>query len=65
MTLFGLLAAVLVYCVVFWAARALMGAFGVGEPIATVVYVILVLLGLYLLLNGVGLLGHGPLLRVG
>lgn len=42
----ALLIALLVLCVVIWAARALMAAFGIGDPIATVIYVVIVLLGL-------------------
>lgn len=40
----NLLLALLILGLVFWAARALMRAFGVTDPIATVVYVLLVLL---------------------
>src|SRR6185295_7934084 len=46
MSLLALLLALIVVCVVIWAARALMAAFGIGDPIATVVYVILVLFAL-------------------
>jgi hypothetical protein len=44
MPIVGLLIALLIFCVVVWAARALMAAFGIGDPIATVIYVILVIL---------------------
>jgi hypothetical protein len=43
MTLLGLLIAILIACVVLWAARALLSAFGLGEPLYTVVVVLLVL----------------------
>jgi hypothetical protein len=56
-----LLVGLLIFCVILWAARALMSAFGVGDPIATVVYVLLVLLCLIWLLNEVGGLGLGHL----
>jgi len=68
MSLIGLLLILLIFCVVIWAARALMAAFGVGDPIATVVYVLLVLVALIWLLNTLGyggnLLGGGGTLRL-
>jgi hypothetical protein len=62
MSLISLLIVLLIFCVVVWAARALMAAFGIGDPIATVVYVFLVLIALLFLLQalgGVNLGGHG------
>lgn len=47
----------IIICVVIWAARAIMAAFSIGEPIATVVYVLLVLFCLVAILDK---LGHGP-----
>ena len=63
MDLITLLVALLVFCVVIWAVRMLLGAFSIGDPIATVVYVILVLLMLLWLLQHLGVLG-GPALRL-
>mgnify|MGYP003576809729 CR=1 FL=1 len=57
MTLLGLLVFLIVACVVVWAARALLAAFGIGDPIATVVYVLLVVL---LLVGFLGQVGWGP-----
>ena len=54
MTLLGLLIFLIVACVVVWAARAIMAAFGIGDPIATVVYVLLVVLLLVAFLNQIG-----------
>ena len=51
MSILALLIYVVILCVVFWAVRALLGAFGVGEPISTVIYVILVILVLVALLQ--------------
>lgn len=62
MSLIALLIILLIFCVVIWAARSLMGAFGIGDPIATVVYVFLVLIMLLWLVNSFGYLG--PVLRV-
>jgi len=63
MSLIGILLVLLVFCIVIWAAKALMGAFGIGDPIATVVYVLLVLVMLLWLLQQFGVLG-GPVLRL-
>jgi len=57
MSLIGLLIALVIIGVIFWAVRALIGAFGIPDPIATVIYVILVLIILFWIL---GQLGVGP-----
>ncbi len=64
MSLISLLIVLLVFCVVVWAARSLMAAFGVGDPIATVVYVVLVLVMLLWLAQSLGLMSGGPVLRL-
>jgi hypothetical protein len=61
MNLIGLLVALLIFCVVLWAVRALLAAFSIGDPIATVVYVLLVLIFVVYL---AGLFGVGPGLRL-
>ena len=68
MNLLGLLVVLLVFCFAVWATRALMGAFGIGDPWATVIYVIIGIFALVFLLQllgyGGGLgLGSGPMLR--
>lgn len=55
MSLFGLLVVLLIVCVVLWAARALMGAFKIEDPIRTVIYVIIVILVLAWVLQAVGI----------
>ena len=64
MSVIGLLVWVVVFCLAVWAVRALMAAFGVGEPISTVVYVLLVV---FVILWLVGLLNGGNLgtIRIG
>jgi hypothetical protein len=62
MNLIALLIVLLIFCVVIWAARALMAAFGIGDPIATVVYVILVLIMLLWIVQSLGLLAGGSAL---
>lgn len=57
MTLIGLLIFVILALVVYWAVMKLLAAFGVGDPISTVVQVLLVVL---LLLALLGQFGYGP-----
>lgn len=60
MSLIGLLIMLIIIGLVFWAVRALLTAFSIGDPIATVVYVLLVVIViLYLIsaISGVGSLG--------
>jgi hypothetical protein len=52
----GLLIFLLVACIVLWAARKLMAAWAIGEPIATTVYVVLVVV---FAIAFVMRLGHG------
>ena len=40
----GILVLLLVGCVVLWAARRLMTAWGLEEPIATTIYVVLIVI---------------------
>lgn len=54
MSLIGLLLLIIVVGVVIWAARRLMAAFSIGEPIATVIYVLLVIALLIVVLNAFG-----------
>jgi hypothetical protein len=54
MSLIGLLVIVLVACVVLWAARALIAAFAVPQPISTVIYVVIVLIVVVWLLSRLG-----------
>ena len=49
---------------VFWAAQKLMAAFGVGDPIRTVVMVIVVVFMLVWILSAVGLMPGGSYLRL-
>jgi uncharacterized membrane protein YcjF (UPF0283 family) len=58
MSLIGLLVVLILACVVVWAARAILSAFGIGDPIRTVVYVVIVLI---VVLWAVGQLGGGTL----
>ena len=64
MSLIGLLILFLVFCLIVWAARQLMGAFGIGQPIATVVQVVIVLIFVLWLIEALGLLPGGPIIRL-
>ncbi len=54
MSLIGILVALIIIGVLFWAVRALLGAFAIGDPIATVVQVILVVLVILWLVSALG-----------
>lgn len=54
MDLIGLLVMLIVVGLIFWAVRALSGAFGIPQPIQTVIYVILVVFVVLWLLQGLG-----------
>jgi len=65
MSLIGLLILLVVFCVVVWAVRALLAAFAVPEPIATVVWVLVVLICVFTLVDQAGIVGSGgPFLRL-
>jgi uncharacterized membrane protein YwzB len=55
MSIIGLIVALLIVCLCWWAVTALLGAFGVGDPIATVVKVIFVVIVILYLLSAFGL----------
>lgn len=62
MSLLSLLFALLIVALVIWAVRALLPAFGVPEPIATVIHVIVVVLCVLWL---VGQAGGPSFVRIG
>jgi hypothetical protein len=64
MSLIGLLILLLVFCLIVWAARSLLAAFNIGNPIATVVQVVIVLIFVLWLIEALGLFPSGPVLRV-
>lgn len=57
MTLLGLLVALIILCLAWWAVNAILRAFGVGDPIATIVKVVFVIVVVLWLLSVVGGLG--------
>lgn len=63
MSLISLLIALIVVCVVYWAITQILAAFGIGNPIATVVKVLFVLLVVLWLVQNLGLF-TGPVIRL-
>ncbi len=61
MSLIGILIVVLVFCLLYWCVMRLLSAFGVGDPIATVVQIVFVLIFVIWL---IGAFGYGPGLRL-
>jgi hypothetical protein len=59
MSIITILVGLLIFAVVYWAAVKIMAAFGIGEPISTVIIVVLVIVFLVWVL---GALGVGPTL---
>ena len=64
MSIIGLLVVLIVFALLWWAARTLMITFGVPAQIQVVVQVLIVVLVCLWLLQVLGLLGDLPLLRV-
>lgn len=63
MSLVGLLVALIVIGLIWWAITALLSAFGIGDPIATIVKVIFVVVVVLWIVSTV--FGMGPSLRIG
>ena len=61
MTIVGLLVTLLVVCLLIWGTRALLAAFSIGDPIATVVQVVLVIVIVLYLISAFGYGGGGAL----
>lgn len=54
MTIVGLLVALGLFCLVWWAATRIMAASGVGDPVATIVKVVLVVIFVLWLVSALG-----------
>ena len=54
MTLLGLLVALVVICVVIWAAQKLLAAFAIADPLRTVIWVVVVLICVFMVLGYIG-----------
>ncbi len=64
MTLISLLGFLIILGLVFWAVRAICGAFAIPQPIQTVIMVVLVIIAVLWLLQGFGLTSGGPRLSI-
>ncbi len=62
MSLIAILVALVVICLLFWAVNAILRAFGVGDPIATVVKVVFVVIVVLWLVSALGY--GGPVMRL-
>jgi uncharacterized membrane protein len=54
MSIIGLFVALILLCVIIWAAQALLNAFGIADPLRTVIWVIVVVLAVLIILGYVG-----------
>jgi len=62
MSLLGLLVALVLLCLVVWAARAILVAFKIEDPIRTLVWVVVVIFAVIIVLGYVGApMPHIPL----
>lgn len=64
MSIISLLVVLLIFCLVVWAVRAILGAFGIGDPISTIVQVVVVLVFVLWLIQSLGFIGGGPVLQL-
>jgi hypothetical protein len=62
-SIIGLLVALVIVCLLFWAVTRILAAFSIGDPIATVVRVILVVLVVLWLISEFGFGAGLPRLR--
>lgn len=64
MSIIGLLVALILIGLLFWGVRAITAAFAIPPPITTVIYVVLVIIVVVWLLQSIGGLSGGPVLRL-
>lgn len=64
MDLISLLSLLIVIGLVFWAVRAISGAFSIPSPIVTLIYVVLVVVVVLYLMQALGLQANLPPLRL-
>lgn len=63
MSLISLLVALVIVCLLWWAVTRILAAFGVGDPIATVVKVVFVVIVVLWLVSALGFSTGLPTLR--
>lgn len=64
MSIISLLIVLLIFCLVIWCVRMILGAFSIGEPISSLVHVFVVILFVLWLLQNIGFIGGGPVLHL-
>lgn len=64
MSILELLVALVLIGLLFWGVRAISAAFGIPQPIVTVIYVVLVIIVVVWILQSIGGLSGGPILRL-
>lgn len=64
MSILGLLVALILIGLLFWGVRAISAAFAIPAPITTVIYVVLVIIVVLWLLQSIGGLSGGPVIRL-
>ncbi len=64
MSIISLLIVLLIFCLVLWAVRAILGAFGIGDPISTIVQVLFIVIFLLWIVQQLGFLSGGPVLHL-
>lgn len=57
MSILSLLVALVIICLLYWAVMKILAAFGIGDPIATLVKVVFVILVILWLLSTFGFIG--------
>lgn len=64
MSIISLLVVLIVFCLVVWCVRMILSAFSIGDPIASIVQVIVVIVFILWLLQNLGFIGGGPVLHL-
>lgn len=64
MSILGLLVLLILVGVVIWATQRILAAFGVGDPLKTVIFVLVVILLLVVVLSNLGVTGFGSVGRL-
>jgi hypothetical protein len=64
MSILSLIVLLILVGLAFWAVNQLSAAFGIPQPIVTVIWVLLVIIVVIYLLQAIGGLNGGPVLRL-
>jgi hypothetical protein len=64
MSIVGLIVFLVIVGLLLWVARTLSAAFGIGPPILPLLYVVIVVFAVLWLLQSLGALSGGPVVRL-